>query len=145
MLLLPTGEAALEQAITTNLAEDLTLLFTREVLSQNSKLNLKNSLGPGKGMQCEPPRELSAKAPQSHSWSVELLILMGLGNHLHCDGEHTRVGCERHAGCEHHLLTVTVKGTVIRAPSCWQGKGNVYLFMGFPAYEREIMVDLFLF
>lgn len=56
---------------------------------------------------------------------------------LYGDGEHTRVGSEGHAGCEHHLLTVTMKGTVVRAPRCRQGKGNIYLFLGFPAYERE--------
>lgn len=52
---------------------------------------------------------------------------------LYSDGEDIGVGRERHAGCEHHLLTVAMKSTVIRAPSRGQGKGNVYLLMSFPA------------
>lgn len=52
---------------------------------------------------------------------------------LYGDREHARVGCEGHAGCEHHLLAVTMKGTVVRAPSCGQGEGDVYLLVGFPA------------
>lgn len=64
----------------------------------------------------------------------------GSGKHLHGDREHPRVGCEGHARGEHHLLAVTVKGTVVRTPSCRQGKGNVDLLVGFPAYEREMGV-----
>lgn len=58
---------------------------------------------------------------------------------LYSDREHPGVGREGHAGCEHHLLTVTVKGTVIRAPSWRQGKGNVYLFVGFLAWKSNLM------
>lgn len=85
-------------------------------------------------------------------WSIPVIFtlngashtqLLGSGDHLHGDGEHTRIGCEGHAGCEHHLLTVTMKGTVVWAPSCRQGKGNVYLLVGFPAYEREIVLVFF--
>lgn len=32
---------------------------------------------------------------------------------LHSDGEHTRAVREDHAGCEHHLLMVTIKSTAI--------------------------------
>lgn len=32
---------------------------------------------------------------------------------LYSDREHPRVGCEGHAGSEHHLLTVAMKRTVI--------------------------------
>lgn len=91
-------------------------------------------------MQWTPSWESAAGASWSDSRSTELLWHkpMSSGNHLHGDREHPGVGREGHAGCEHHLLTVTVKGTVIRAPSWRQGKGNVYLFVGFLAYGREI-------
>lgn len=91
-------------------------------------------------MQCKSSWEFVAEA--SHhihdKWSFSHTSL-GSGNHLHGDREHTGVGCEGHAGCEHHLLTVTMKGTVIWAPSCRQSKGNVYLLMGFCACGREIV------
>lgn len=64
---------------------------------------------------------------------------MGSGKYLHSDREHARVGCEGHAGCEHHLLTVAVKGTVVRAPGCGQGKGNVYLLVGFSAWKEKLV------
>lgn len=62
---------------------------------------------------------------------------MGVREHLHGDGEHAGVSCEGHAGCEHHLFTMPVKGTVVRAPGCGQGEGNIYLLLGFPAWKKN--------
>ena len=62
---------------------------------------------------------------------------MGVREHLHGDGEHAGVSCEGHAGCEHHLFTMPVKGTVVRAPGCGQGEGNIHLFLGFPAWKKK--------
>lgn len=52
---------------------------------------------------------------------------------LNSDREDSRGSCEGHAGCEHHLLTVAMEGTVISVPGSRQGKGDVDLFMCFPA------------
>jgi len=57
--------------------------------------------------------------------------------HLHCDRKHVAGRCHSHAGCEHNLLTVAMKNAVIWIPGSRQGECNIYLLMGFSAFEKE--------
>lgn len=55
-----------------------------------------------------------AEAAQLYSgkWGLSR-VFTGRRVHLHSDGEHPGAGREGHAGCEHHLLTVTMEGAVV--------------------------------
>lgn len=57
--------------------------------------------------------------------------------HLHCDRKHVAGCCHSHAGCEYNLLAVTMKNAVIWIPGSRQGERNVYLLVGFSAFEKE--------
>lgn len=57
--------------------------------------------------------------------------------HLHCDRKHVAGCCHSHAGCEYDLLAVTMKNAVIWIPGSRQGERNVYLLVGFSAFEKE--------
>lgn len=55
----------------------------------------------------------------------------------HCDREDVAGGCDGHTCAEDHLLTVTVKDTVVRVPQHRKGKGDVDILVGFSAYEHK--------
>lgn len=57
--------------------------------------------------------------------------------HLHCDREYIAGCCHSHAGCEDNLLAVTMKNTVIWIPGSRQCERNVYLLVGFSAFEKR--------
>ena len=61
----------------------------------------------------------------------------GRQSNSHCDWEDIAGRCDGHASAEHHLLTVSVQHAVVRVPGHRQGEGDVYFFMGFPAYTQK--------
>ena len=55
----------------------------------------------------------------------------------HGDGEDIACGGDGHAGAVHHLLTVAVQHTLVRAPGHGQREGDVHLLVRLATWENK--------
>lgn len=120
-------------------SEELLSVTTHRSSTSDFQIKPTASLRAGVGNAMQATPRIACSSPGIVMRSRASHVPPGSGQHLHGDREHARVGCEGHAGCEHHLLAVTMKGTVVRAPSCGQGEGDVYFLVGFPACGIEMV------